>query len=254
MGGRGNATILTGGQLGRLLRVWRERPGVSFGVGVPGALAEFHAMPSEATVWRDLPDAMEGRCSGGAIAVRLRDGVLPVVYDLESRRPGRRVRGALFCLPESEAALAGSSALREAGARKGRRLFDIGVGARGLDALVAVRDEALAAILARAEGERIVGTHHCALAALVEASPPRLFRSALAEICVTQPIARETTPEGPHTHLLPALLDGRDCDPRIPVPAGRLPGLAMHIPDDDAAFASLARRFGAAVVPHGGLS
>ena len=71
-----------------------------------------------------------------------------------------------------------------------------------------VTDHGMITMLRGALGARLVGTHHPALMALVEASPPRLFRTSLAEITVTQPIAQTETPEGPHTHLLPDLIDG----------------------------------------------
>ena len=233
-------------ELGALIRRWRDRPGVSFSVGVPGAVAEFHPMPGEPVAWDDRADVLAGRCSGGAIRIGLAAGVQPLPYDLPSRRAGRRVRGVLFCLPADRAAMAGRSVLREAGAWNGRTLFDIGVGAPTLDAMVAVDDASLAAILRGAEGERLVGAHHPALEALVEASPPRLFRSALAEIHVTQPIARTATPEGPHTHLLPGLLDGGVHDRRLVLPANRPPCLTMHVPGDDPGWPALADRFGVA--------
>lgn len=234
------------GELGALIRRWRDRPGVSFGVGVPGALAEFHPMPGESTTWDDGADVAVGRCSGGAIRIVLADGVLPLPYDLPGRRADRRVRGALFCLPAGRAAVAGRRALREVGARDGLALFDIGVGASTLDAMVAVGDASLARTLRAAEGDRLVGSRHPALKALVEAGPPRLFRSALAEILAVQPIGRTATPEGPHTHLLPDLLDGSAHDRRIVVPDGMASCLAMHVSGDDPLWPALADRFGVA--------
>ncbi len=226
--------------LAALIAFWRERPGVSFSVGVPGVTAEFHAVPGEPVTWNASADTIEGGTSAGTIEIALEDGALAVPFDLESRRPGHRVRGCLFCRPEREARMGGYRVLR----RVGPGLFDVGTGAVTVDALVVVDDPALAAALEDVDGERLVGTHHPALMRLVEASPPRSFRSALARITVTAPIATSRTPEGPHTHLLPDLIDGTTHDARIPVPAGWLPCLALHIPDSDPAFANLMKEHG----------
>ena len=224
-------------ELAGLVAFWRDRPGVSFSVGVSGVTAEFHAVPGERTAWTSSAERITGACSRGEIEIALEDGVLAVPFDLASRRPGHRVRGCLFCRPEADALMAGNRVLRRV---DGTDLFDVGAGAATVDALVMVDDPGLAAALDEAEGERIVGTHHRALVKILEASPPRCFRSALARIVVTAPIATSRTPEGPHTHLLPDLIDGTTHDRRIEVPAGWLPCLAMHIPDTDPAFPSLA--------------
>ncbi|MBT5433669.1 MAG: hypothetical protein P8Q36_12585 [Alphaproteobacteria bacterium] len=144
--------------------------------------------------------------------------------------------------------MAARTTLAEVGEHDGAVLFDIGASAATIDALVMVSDPELTETLRGAQGERLVGTHHPALMALVAASPPRLFRSALVAISVTQPIATEETPHGPHTHLLPDLIDGSTHDRRITVPHGWLPTLTMHIPDDDADFPTLTERFGLAAM------
>jgi hypothetical protein len=214
----------------------RVRDGVSWSVGVPGVVAEFHAPPGSGINWSDTRRDMTASCEGGAMTIRLRDGVMTVPYDLESRRHGHRVRGVLFCLSAAEAPLASSAVLREVGERDGAVLFDIGAGAPSIEPMVMVSDPSLITTLRNALGDVLVGTHHPALVALVEASPPRLFRTGLAEITVTQPIARTETPEGPHTHLLPDLNDGSTHDPRIAVPEGWVPCLTLHVPDCDDAF------------------
>ena len=215
---------------------WRDRPGVSWSVGVPGVVAEFHAPAGQALSWEDHDGEMSALCTGGAISIGLRGGVLPCVFDLDSARHGHRLRGILFCLPRDEADVAPTHVLAEVGTRADAALFNVGAGVSTLEPLVLVTDPSLAGILRDALGERLVGTHHPALMALMAASPPRLFRSALAEITVTQPIAVAETPVGPHTHLLPELIDGTTHDPRIAVPDLWIPCLTLHIPDHDAAF------------------
>ncbi len=210
---------------------WRSRPGVSFSVGVSGVIAEFHAPGDGSVAWQATAGTMTGICPGGCIEITATDHALCLPYDIAGR-----VRGFLFCLEEKSARMACHRVLRHAGFRGHAALFDIGAGAATMDALIIVEDPSLHLTLAGAEGERLVGTHHPALARIVEAGPPRLFRSRLAEITVTGPIAKSVTPEGPHTHLLVDLIDGTTHDQRIPVPGGWLPCLTMHVPDSDPAF------------------
>ena len=214
-----------------LLCFWRSRPGVSFSVGVNGVIAEFHAPGDEPVAWHATAGTMTGSCAGGSIEIMLTDHVLCLPYDIAGR-----IRGFLFCQEEEAARMACHRVLRQAGSRGHAALFDIGAGAATVDALIIVEDPSLHLTLNRAEGERLVGTHHPALAEIVEAGPPRLFRSRLAEITVTGPIAKTVTPDGPHTHLLVDLIDGTTHDERIPVPGGWLPCLTLHVPDSDPAF------------------
>ena len=210
---------------------WRSRPGVSFSVGVSGVIAEFHAPGDETIAWHATAGTMTGTCPGGRIEIMPTDHVLCLPYDIAGR-----IRGFLLCLEEETARMACHRVLRHAGSRGHAALFDIGAGATTVDALIIVEDLSLHLALTRAEGERLVGTHHPALAEIVEAGPPRLFRSRLAEITVTGPIAKTVTPDGPHTHLLVDLIDGTTHDERIPVPGGWLPCLTLHVPCSDPAF------------------
>ncbi len=219
-------------ELGALLSFWRSRPGVSFSVGAPGVVAEFCAPDNEPVVWNHTDGIMTGTCRGGLLEITLADNVLGLPFDVAGRKGNRRIRGYLFCLARRHATTACHRVLRRVGAD----VFDIGAGVGNVDALVVVDDPALCRTLTQAEGQRLVGTHHPALAAIVEASPPRLFRSRLARITVTAPIATSVTPEGPHTHLLADLIDGSTHDARIEVPDGWLPCLTLHVPEGDPAF------------------
>ena len=241
------AVRLAAAALTDLVARWGARPGTSFAVGVTGALAEFHAMPGEATRWTRDAEGVQALCSGGSFRLTPQEDVLALAFDLPGRHS--RQRGALFCLPASRAALSGATALSPAGQRDGAALFDLGLGQPALEALVMVADDALAARLTAAAGESMIAGGHPLLAVLARASPPRLFRSALAEIVVTQAIPDKATPQGPHTHLLPAAMDGSSHDRRIALPAGWLPCLAMHIAAGDDAFPALARRLGAGGPP-----
>ncbi|MDG2481689.1 MAG: hypothetical protein P8Q36_12590 [Alphaproteobacteria bacterium] len=88
---------LEGPELRDLIWSWRAHDGVSFSVGVPGIVAEFHAMPGETLTWSTGSRGLVAACSGGSFRLSSNNRVLVLPYDLESRRPGHRVRGVLFC-------------------------------------------------------------------------------------------------------------------------------------------------------------
>jgi len=197
----------------------------TWSVGGWGAVAELHPAAGAGIDVAEHTDRIEAATQGGRLAVALRGGV----------RCLARGAARYFCLPAAEAAGPAREALTECGALGGAPLFDIGVGLPNVDALVRIDEAALAQCLRRASGRRIVGSHEPALAALIAASPPRLFRSALAEIEVGGPIASTTTPDGPHTHVLPDLLaERRTHDPRVELPEGWLPCLVWHGPPESA--------------------
>jgi hypothetical protein len=69
--------------------------------------------------------------------------------------------------------------------------------------------------------------------AIVAASPHRVVTTPLGRIEVYAPIPRErgASPEGPHTHLLPALLEtGRELPDGVDLPPGLAPAAAFHPP------------------------
>ncbi len=225
--------VLNTADLAHLFADWCRVPGVSFSVGVPGIIAEFHGMEDEETCWEILDLHVRGCCSGGSIRVDFRDNVTAVSFDLQHNRTDGRTCGIVFCLPAQSAYLQAETTLRRKYSVGDAVLFDIGAGSRVVEALVEVDDSDLIKLLDQAQGSRLVGTHHHALKAIIDASPPRLFRTAFAEIAVRQEIATTRTPVGPHTHLLPNLIDGTTHDSRIQVPVGWVPCLTMHVADSE---------------------
>ncbi len=229
-------------------------PAGSFSIGVPAAVAEF---------MRDAGEPAETLAAGlgvatprGAIRVTAREDVRPVAYEALSRRPDRWLHGLVFCLPEAAARMDGSRTLRALGpdreaihaADRDARLFDLGVGAPQVDFCVRTDAPGLIEVLRRNCGRPLAEWPGEVMAALMETNPQRVVRSRLGRIEVTQPIPRDRTPTGPHTHLFPHLfphlsphlspgrigaggLDrGRAYDPRLPVPEGWLPCLQLYPP------------------------
>jgi len=204
-------------------------PTRGWSIGVHGAIAEFHRRPGDRGVVDTTVDGGSVITALGGIRVALQPGIGVVAQG-----------GMTFCLAAA-AAIGGSDRLRELGpdaaalrARDRRSvLFDIGVGADHVIFAVRVADAGLIETLRRAEGapyaDGLEGSGH--MAAIMAANPARVVQSALGRIEVNQPIAAPggASPEGPHTHFLPALLrGGRDPSPARPIPPGWLPCLDLH--------------------------
>ena len=144
---------------------------------------------------------------------------------------------------------------------RGAELFDLGVATGGVRMCVRTHDKSLSGALTANAGRELLGTHELILKILA-AQPHRVMLSAAGRIEVYQPIpsADQTSPSGPHTHLLPKLIAARRThSSNVPVPRGWHPVMTAHprspwrdadnvrVPYDEAAdtaFAPLLERFG----------
>ncbi|QQS11702.1 MAG: hypothetical protein IPK81_19380 [Rhodospirillales bacterium] len=220
---------------GDLLARHLADPRAGWSVGVWGGIAEFQYDEGEAVTFID----------GGRGAVTARGGIR-LARDvapraLELRRTGSdHVDEIAFCVA-ADAAAGGATTVVELGpdadaldpAARGDILFDLGLGAAHVSGGVRVRagDAALLAALRAGRGRAILDPANPAGAAVVAASPARVFRSPVARIEVYQPIppADGRAPQGPHTHLLPALLRERRAHaPDSPIPEGWLCALSLY--------------------------
>lgn len=220
-------------QVAALVRMHLDQPASSWSVGELGALAEFHL---DGAARRDGDFTLA--CAGGALRVLL----LPPVRMLACETPSANARlwnhVVLFCLPRDLARMVGRTLVCEVGvddqaidpAARADVLFDLGLGLQTADFMVRTGDAALLRVLRRAQGfpwSDAVELQH----AVVAASPVRVVASRLAriEVCNAIPTPDGASPQGPHTHLLPALLQQRRVhDANLPVPDGLWPCLCLY--------------------------
>lgn len=211
-------------------------PTSSFSIGSYGAIAEFHRDTDEALAG-DGEAELAAATARGALRIDRTEGVVPLAYETLSRRAGRWQQGVVFCLPEAVARGAARKTLTELGpdaaAIQGRDrdalLFDLGLAARNVDFCVRTADAALIDVLRAHAGRSVLEPGSPAMAAILAADPHRVVVSAMGRAEVYQPIGRDRTPEGPHTHVLPKMLrGGRTHAATIPVPAGTLPCLSLY--------------------------
>lgn len=202
----------------------------SWSIGGYGAIAEFHWLPDDPSGPPRGPpsDPPSGHCESlrvatgaGALALTLRDDIVPYAYQGLSRHPDRWLQGVALCLPWRRARRAARTELTELGpdrnalraGDRGALLFDMGLGLPHVDACVRSDEPDLLMRLRAGCGRSLLEPGNPLMRVLKEASPQEVFVSQLGRVEVYQRIGqagvRPSTPLGPHTHVLPRLLSAR---------------------------------------------
>lgn len=201
-------------------------------IGCLGALAEFHEPDAVYTCHADGLSAVSAR---GALEVKLGGDVTACAYEAPSAHGDAWQYGIALLAPGRRGAA--RDTLTEIGpdhhaidsAARDLPLFDLGLAVPNVDYCVRSADPQVIAALRAHCGTSVLGLGHALQAVLIEASPTRVVMSPLARIEVYQPIARERTPQGSHTHLLPALLSRRRTHAaNLPLPPRALPLMTLH--------------------------
>ncbi|MBY0295152.1 MAG: hypothetical protein K2X71_03790 [Methylobacterium sp.] len=219
-----------------LLREALADPGNAWSLGSFGAIAEFMRDPDEAVM--GLTDERLGMATErGAIALTARPDLRPVAYET-SVASGWNHAVAL-CLPEGACAMSQRGVVIELGpdrdaAREQDRdaiLFDLGLDLLAVDACVRTSDPEAIACLRLGVGQPLFDHANPIGRQLVAMSPHRVFLARIGRVEVYAPIPGPggTSPEGPHTHVLPKLLrSGRTHAATTPIPAGWVPCAGLH--------------------------
>ncbi|OAH25192.1 hypothetical protein AX289_30955 [Methylorubrum populi] len=219
-----------------LLREALADPGTAWSLGSFGAIAEFMRDPDEG-ISALTDDRLGMATERGAIALSACPDLRPVAY--ETAVASGWNHAVALCLPEATCAMTRRAVVTELGpdreaARERDRdavLFDLGLDLVAVDACVRTSDPEAIACLRSGVGRPLfdhanpIGRH------LVAMSPHRVFLVKVGRIEVYAPIPGPggTSPEGPHTHVLPKLLrSGRTHAATTPIPAGWVPCAALH--------------------------
>jgi hypothetical protein len=219
-----------------LLRGALEDPDTAWSMGSFGAIAEFMRDPDEGVVaLRDNRLGMATR--RGAVALTPTSELRPVAY--ETAVASGWNHAVALCLPVDACAMNGRTVVTELGpdaeaARAEDRagiLFDLGLGLLAIDACVRASDPEIVACLRDGVGKPLFEFGNPIGARLVAMSPHRVFLSRIGRVEVYSPIPPTggTSPEGPHTHVLPKLLRaGRTHAATTPIPESFVPCAALH--------------------------
>lgn len=219
-----------------LLREALADPGTAWSLGSFGAIAEFMRDPDEAT--SPLPDGRMGLSTErGAIALAPSPDLRPVAYETAVMSGWNHA--VALCLPEARCAMNRRGVVTELGpdrdaARERDRdaiLFDLGLSLLAVDACVRTSDPEAIACLRSGVGLPLFDPSSPIGRQLVALSPHRVFLARIGRIEVYAPIPGPggTSPEGPHSHVLPKLLrGGRTHAATTPIPTGWVPCAGIH--------------------------
>ena len=209
-------------------------PETSWAIGTFGAIAEFHRDNDEPATL----SAYAAVTARGGIHLSLHRSVRAVAWE----RPTAGdtwTQGIALCLSSAAGAMTGRTEITELGTdgaalrmeNRDAVLFDLGIGALHCDVCVRVSDPAMLRALRSAKGRQLMQPG--LIDELAAMSPARVFISRLGRLEVETSIPKPdgTTPDGPHTHVLPDLLKLRRTHAAtVPLPVGMVPSAEMFPP------------------------
>jgi hypothetical protein len=215
-------------------------PESSWSCGRFGAIAEFHRDPGEPVTIVERP-VLSAATARGAIRIQTPAELRPIAYETISKCIDSWGHGLALCLPREHARMSGRTTITELGPdREAIRaedrdalLFDLGLGGGSAEVCVRASDPKTIRLLRAASGKALFDGASGLLPMLPALSPHRVFLSALGRIEVYQPIPPPTgtSPDGPHTHVLPRLLArGRSHAATVPVPSGWIAAVTLYPP------------------------
>jgi hypothetical protein len=217
-------------------------PATGWSLGSFGAIAEFHRDAGEAVRLHHDDGALLALTSRGGLRIERQPGVRAVAYETPARARDAWSSAVAFCLPSDRAAMNRRRAIVELGPDRAALreedreapLFDLGLGAEQVDICVRPRDAEAAARLRAAAGRGLLDPDCGLMTELPALSPHRVFigRFARLEVYQSIPPPKGSTPDGPHTHVLPNLLAHcRTHAATTPIPSGFTPLLYLHAPN-----------------------
>jgi hypothetical protein len=219
-----------GTRLDNILRAQLADPATSWSLGSFGVIAEFVRDTDEPVATADT--GLAAATDRGAIRLHAPDELRLFASEGITRESWSQ-RVAL-CLPQASCAMHRRAVLTELGpdadairaADRDAILFDIGLDVVQADICVRIRDRDVVDRLRACVGQPAFAHGNPAMGIILAANPHRVFISRVGRIEVYAPIppADGTSPEGPHTHVLPKLLRHRRTHAATePVPDGWVP-------------------------------
>jgi len=228
----------------RQLQQFVDDPDTGWSLGTFGALAEFSREQCEPAIRTVGPERTELRTDRGAVRLLDHPQARIIPYEILSRFDNAWSQGVMICLPEHCCRMAGHTVITDLGTfgsaihpdLRDLRMFDLGLGVTHMDFCIGTDDNDLIGVLQAATGRNFLSDPASLTDVIIATNPVRLCRSRVGQIEVYQPIpvanGDEETPDGPHTHLLPALLThNRTHTANIPIPPGWRPAVAAYPPN-----------------------
>ena len=213
-------------------------PRHGWSIGTFGAIGEFVRDDDEAVTLGREGEARTIVTQRGGMRIVPDPALRVVAYDTLSSDGETWGQSISFCLAEPAAMEQGKvqalgqdvDALRPDD--RDMSLFDLGAGRGHVRFCLRTRDEGLIAVLTALDGLPMFGPEgRAAMSDVLRAQPQRVLLSPIGRVEVYSliPEAGGSSPEGPHTHLLPKLLaSGRTHAANAPIPGGMQPVLMLH--------------------------
>ena len=203
--------------------------------GVPGAVAEFPAGPERGIEVSQSEEEITARATDAQFRLRLHDKLR--AFSFGSDGP------FVLALPRARASLPKADALTNLGPdaeaidaeHRQHELFDFGIGRQSARFCVRTGDAELRTALSALAGQPWQRMMHDAGMLILAKSPHRVVETALARVEVFAPIPApgEQSPDGAHTHFLPAFLQsGEEAPAGLTLPPFALP-VAIYYPRKD---------------------
>lgn len=211
----------------------------NWSLGTFGAIAEFVRDADEPVTLSNGDTSVAAVTARGGIRIEPRDDMRLFASESTTRESwSHRVS---LCLPQAGCAMNGRTMLTALGPDtlalreqdRAATLFDLGLGALQVDVCIRVADPDVTARLLPHAGRALFEPGNPAMSVILASSPHRVFASRLGRIEVFQPIPPPDgqSPEGPHTHVLPKLLQHRRTHSATePVPNGWIPCAHLYPP------------------------
>lgn len=214
-------------------------PKTGWSLGTFGAIAEFTRDAGEPATLARGEGALSVVTARGGMRIEAAPGLCSIAS--ESPTTESWSHRIALCLPQEACAMGRRAVLTEVGPDhdalraedSAAILVDLGLAALQVDVCVRTSDPEVIAALRAFTGQSLFAPGNGAMGVILKANPHRVFVSRLGRIEVFQPIPPPdgTSPEGPHTHLLPKLLvQGRTHAATEPLPAGWVPCAHLYPP------------------------
>jgi hypothetical protein len=213
-------------------------PRHGWSIGTFGAIGEFARDEGEPAAIETSGGIRQIVTARGGMRVSVDPALQVIAYDTLSSDGETWGQSIAFCLPapaDMEQNIVrtlgadGDALTAEDG---GAALFDLGVGLGHVCFCVRTRDAGLIDALGALEGKPLFGKGGAeAMVHVLRAQPHRIMLSPAGRVEVYSPIPQPggSSPEGPHTHLMPKLLAARRTHAaNAPIPAGLQPVLMLH--------------------------
>jgi hypothetical protein len=221
-----------------LLEIMIADPRHGWSIGTFGAIGEFARDDDEPAVMSREGEAFTIITARGGLRALPDPALRVIAYDTLNSDGETWGQSVAFCLPApvdlAQGLVRSLGVDREAlhAADREDRLFDLGTGLGHVRFCLRTADAELIAALEWLEGDSLFGPDGKAtMEQVLRAQPHRVLLSPAGRVEVYSPIPQPggSSPEGPHTHLLPKLLAARRTHAaNAPIPIGLQPVLMLH--------------------------